>query len=117
MSDRKLAAWLGLALWLLYNLNLNVGASGDTEPAKVLPLGLLLHGTLNLDAFYNLYAGQVWAQEPYFIWLKGGHAWSVYPLVTPLLVTPLYLPLAFRGKAGRQSTIGNPKQTLDQGRS
>src|SRR6056297_2855250 len=34
-----------------------------------------------------------------------------------LQLEALDLPLAFRGKAGRQSTIGNPKQALDKGRS
>jgi hypothetical protein len=34
-----------------------------------------------------------------------------------LQLEALDLPLAFRGKAGRQSTIGNPKQAFDKGRS
>lgn len=93
-NDRALAVLLFVGLWLLYNLNLNVTVTVDTEPAKVIPLGLLLHGTVKLDPFLAVYHEGLWSGEPWFAVRTASGAFSRYPLVTPLLVTPLYVPLA-----------------------
>ena len=102
---------LGLFCFLVYNANLRQIGSGDTLPARYLPLILWHDGTLALDANARLVAhghstitdgkrpadadGQVNYFEPWAYWLvrtrQNQHA-SLYPVVTPLLVAPLYLP-------------------------
>lgn len=98
---------LGLLCFLVYNANLRQIGSGDTLPARYLPLILWHHGTLNLDADARLVAhghsttppasadGQVTYFESWAYWMVRGrenHVVSLYPAVTPLLVAPLYFP-------------------------
>jgi hypothetical protein len=61
--------------------------SGDTTPAQIIPLSLLQYGDIFCDHFIsyfntpdNLYA---------FVNIHG-HYFSYFPIVTPILVTPLY---------------------------
>lgn len=102
---------LGLFCFLVYNANLRQIGSGDTLPARYLPLILWHDGTLALDANARLVAhghstiedrnrpadadGEVNYFEPWAYWMvrtrQNQHA-SLYPVVTPLLVAPLYLP-------------------------
>lgn len=102
---------LGLVCLLVYNANLRQIGAGDTLPARYLPLILLHGGTLELSAQAHLIArghpqafeaqrpaeaaGKVVYLEPRAYWMMRTRAHaltSVYPVVTPLLVTPLYLP-------------------------
>jgi len=102
---------LGLACFIVYNANLRQIGAGDTWPARYLPLILLRDGTLELGANAHLVArghsltpswerpadseGKITYFEPWAYWLvrtPQGQLASLYPVVTPLLVTPLYLP-------------------------
>ena len=102
---------LGLFCFLVYNANLRQIGSGDTVPARYLPLILLHNGTLDLDANARLVAhghsmieeqnrpagadGKVTYFEPWAYWTirtREHRLASVYPVVTPLLVAPLYVP-------------------------
>ena len=102
---------LALACLLVYNANLRTIGSGDTMSARYLPLVLLHDGTLELSAQAHLgarghplafetqrpagAAGKVVYLEPTAYWMMRTreHALaSVYPVLTPLLVAPLYLP-------------------------
>ena len=102
---------LALACLLVYNANLRQIGAGDTVPARYLPLIALHDGSLKLSAHALLLAqGHTRAQprnqptnadgkavyfEPAAYWLirtrEHGLA-SLYPVVTPLLVAPLYVP-------------------------
>jgi hypothetical protein len=110
---------------VVYNANLRTIGAGDTLPARYQPLILWHDGTLDLDANARLVAHghpttppwergrQAEGDAPYFdpwaYWMvhtsRGDRA-SLYPVVTPLLVAPLYLPaerwLAHRGWQQRQ---------------
>jgi hypothetical protein len=100
---------------LVYNANLRTIGAGDTLPARYLPLILWHDGTLDLDANARLVAhghsiakpseryspagadGTVTHFEPWAYWMTHTHRGqraSLYPVVTPLLVAPLYLPAA-----------------------
>jgi hypothetical protein len=110
---------LGVLCLLVYNANLRQIGSGDTLPARYLPLGIWRFGTLTLDPIARWVArGHLsvaeWKQKPpadvsvmpraYWI-LRGRnqHLVSFYPVVAPLLVAPLYLPaVAYLDKHGWQ---------------
>lgn len=102
---------LGLFCFLVYNANLRQIGSGDTFPARYQPLILWHEGTLDLDASARLVAhghsmiapgsrptgaeAQATYFEPATYWMvrtRHNHLASLYPVVTPLLVAPLYAP-------------------------
>ncbi len=86
-----------VSLLVIYNSNLHMIYAPDSRPAKVLPLCILLDRDLYLDHF-----------EPYFLThekgdnthifavaYRRGHWISIFPVVTPILIAPLYIPLAW----------------------
>jgi hypothetical protein len=104
---------LGLCCFLVYNANLRQIGAGDTMPARYLPLILWHSGTLELDANARLVAhghsmiadwnrnrtagadGKVNYFEPWAYWVvrtRQNQLASLYPVVAPLLVAPLYVP-------------------------
>lgn len=104
---------LGLLCLLVYSANLRCIGAGDTLPARYLPLGIWRYGTLELDPIARLVAHghpslETWSQqlgpgtpgtflEPWAYWMIGTrdhHLASLYPVVAPVLVAPLYLPAA-----------------------
>jgi hypothetical protein len=101
----------GLCCFLIYNANLRQIGAGDTLPARYLPLIVWHNGTLDFDANARLVAhghsmiqdwkrpadaaGSVTYCEPWAYWLvrtRRNQLASLYPVVAPLLVTPLYFP-------------------------
>ncbi|HYL05786.1 MAG TPA: hypothetical protein VE075_07085 [Thermoanaerobaculia bacterium] len=104
-AERRTAVLLAVAALVVYNLNCRVIQDGDTVPARLLPFALWRAGSFNLDPVAGL-AGVVPPGKPYHeaYWLyrsPAGHLYSTYPIVTPVLVAPLYAPaaafLAWRG--------------------
>jgi hypothetical protein len=102
---------LGLVCFFVYNANLRQIGAGDTLPARYLPLILWHEGTLNLDANARLVAhghsmmadrnqpasaeGKLTYFEPSAYWMvrtRQHQFASKYPVVTSVLVAPLYLP-------------------------
>jgi hypothetical protein len=112
----RLPRWAGPLLLLaiclfVYNANLRTIGAGDTLPARYLPLVLWHDGTFAFDGSNarlvahghpllkpkGAAAGSVGYLQPYAYWViknKQGRFASVYPVVAPLLVSPLYLPAA-----------------------
>jgi hypothetical protein len=91
--DRRVALLLALVAMVVFNLNCRSVGAGDTYSTRVLPFALLAHHTLLLDdvlveARAGFPAGRVYWVLP----ARDGHWASMYPVVTPVLVTPLYLP-------------------------
>jgi len=86
----KTALFLAVAAFIVYNLNFRVVGTGDSYSARVQPFALLTQGTLNLDGFRTVAT----EDNPTPYWLQptlGGHTASLFPVITPVLVTPLYL--------------------------
>ena len=81
-----------VACLLVYTLNLRGIPSGDTLPTALLPLAVLLDGSLALDRFAPLLS-QLWEEQAYFLISSGERTWSSYPVAGALIVLPLYLPL------------------------
>jgi hypothetical protein len=89
------------ALLIVYLANGRTLGSGDTMPARYLPLSILRRGDFWLDQFPFLYAGCV----PYYLTVVGGHYVSVYPVAAALLALPVYLPAALAGVAATSPVI------------
>ncbi len=86
---RRDLAFFGLLLLLLlviYNLNFRTIQSSDTVPARLLPFTLLLDHSLYLDHWILPGPGK----PPYYTAMSHGHLMSWYPIMTPVVVTPLY---------------------------
>jgi hypothetical protein len=91
--DRRTALLLALLAFLIYNANFRRIGSGDSYPARFLPFALWNHGTLYLDPIREVTA----QRHPAPYWIQStpdGRSASLYPVVTPLLAAPLYLPPA-----------------------
>lgn len=106
---------LGLFCFIIYNANLRQIGAGDTFPARYQPLILWHDGTLDLDLDANArlvahghsmiaprdrtayQKDQVTYFESSTYWIirtRNNQLASLYPVVIPLLVAPLYLPAA-----------------------
>ena len=90
-GDARTCLLLGLCCLLIYNANLRSIGTGDTLPARYLPFGIWRYGSLLLDPIQDVtIEGH---SNPYWIVnARSGHSVSLYPVVLPLLVAPLYLP-------------------------
>ena len=86
---------LGIVCLLVYNANLRSIGAGDTYPARYQPFAILRYGSLSLDPILPLVQQQRSPTEAY--WIRSGRegrAISLYPVVLPVLVSPLYVPPA-----------------------
>lgn len=103
LRPRRVALLLFLAAFTVYNANFQRIASGDTAAASFLPFSLLLDGSLALDRFYP-YVLERTPQHARGFQIKDGHAYSGYPIGAPVLVTPLYAPVALAAKLQQWDT-------------
>ncbi len=92
-SSARRALWLFLGAFLVYNLNCRPISSGDSAPAALLPFSIYLDGTITLDR-YAPWLEQRYGGQASFLYRKAGHFYSLYPIATPLILTPLYAPLS-----------------------
>ncbi|HEY2830018.1 MAG TPA: hypothetical protein VGJ88_07850 [Thermoanaerobaculia bacterium] len=88
----RISLLLGFCCFLIYNANFRAISAGDTYPARYLPLAIVQYHTVFLNPVAKVAAqgrggGAFWMLDR-----PDGHIMSLYPLVTPLLVAPLYLP-------------------------
>jgi hypothetical protein len=88
---RRAFALVGAA-FVVYSANLRPIASGDSLPARFLPFAVWREGSLHLDSVFE--ATRAGHRNPYWVLRsRDGRSASTYPIVTPLLVTPLYAPV------------------------
>jgi len=79
--------------FFIYNLNLRPIPAGDSTPAALLPFAILGDHSIAFDRF------EQWYQSRHMkaAWFKrgvDGHYYSSYPILLPVLLTPLYAPAA-----------------------
>jgi hypothetical protein len=93
---------IGLCCLLIYNANGRIIGAGDTYPSRYLPFAIWRYHTVRLDPIATLTA-QGRDRTPYQMmpppgrayWMvpaPGGHVVSLYSVVLPALIVPLYLP-------------------------
>ncbi|MEO6326217.1 MAG: hypothetical protein ABIT01_01785 [Thermoanaerobaculia bacterium] len=90
--DLGLSLLVGLAFFLIFNANMRSISAGDTLPARYLPFGILRDKSLSLGRFRTL---STQGQTRSAFWMVAGRdaqTISLYPIVLPVLITPLYLP-------------------------
>jgi hypothetical protein len=78
---------LFILIYIAYNTVSRMTMSGDTNPAAFLPLALILYQTVFFDAFIGAGLGP---NVAYAFPLVNGHYVSLFPIVTPVLITPVY---------------------------
>ncbi len=89
--NRAVAIMIACGLFLLYLSNVRTIPAGDSIPTRFLPFSLLLRHTLYLDDWIQPYIDPPPPAGVYFVANVRGHWVSIYPILTPLLVTPVYV--------------------------
>ncbi|HWA87103.1 MAG TPA: hypothetical protein VG710_12820, partial [Opitutus sp.] len=93
-ADFIIALLAVLASFAIYNVNLRPINSGDTFPSSYLPFDLLRYHTLYFNPMADL-VKQGHTTDCYWVTPgKNRRLVSLYPVVTPVAITPLYLPMA-----------------------
>lgn len=90
--DLRASLLIGLVCLLVYNANGRAISAGDTYPARYLPFALWRSHSLFLDSVATLAAQGRSATAFWMEPVAGGHTISLYPVVVPVLLAPLYLP-------------------------
>jgi hypothetical protein len=95
VNPRRRALFLFCLLLVIYLANLRELAPDDTIPARYLPFSILTRQSLNIDGYIDLhlrsYLNGMIGYGPYFAAQAKGHWMSAYPIITPLVVTPLFV--------------------------
>jgi hypothetical protein len=82
---------LCLGCYLANGRTVPLPVGGDTIPNRLVPFSILGFGTLALDPFREDFAA---AGGPrWYVLERGGHLISFYPVGTPLLALPFYVPV------------------------
>lgn len=92
--DARTAVLFAAAAFVLYLSNFRVITDGDSIPARYLPFAVWGAGSLTLDSVADPASRHAKGREAY--WLvrsPGGPLLSLYPIVTPVMLFPLYGPL------------------------
>jgi hypothetical protein len=83
---------IGLCCLLVYNANLRAITAGDTYPARYLPFAILQYHTIFFDPILKVAAQGRGEKAFWLVQRRGRPTFSVYPIVVPVLIAPLYIP-------------------------
>jgi hypothetical protein len=83
---------IGLCCLLVYNANGRAISAGDAYPARYLPFAIWQYHSILLDPIATLTAQGRGHTAFWMVPAPGGHTISLYPVVLPVLIAPLYLP-------------------------
>src|SRR5207302_7863636 len=94
-ADTVICLLLGIFSLLIYNANLRAISASDTYAARYLPFSIWRNHTLVLDPVVSAVAQgrRVPDTAPWIVKGRGDHLVSLYPVVVPIVIAPLYLPL------------------------
>jgi hypothetical protein len=99
--DLRASLLIGLCCLVVYNANLRSISAGDTYPARYLPFAIVQYHTIFFDPIARVAAQGRGAGAYWMLPRPDGHILSLYPVVLPVLVAPLYVPavgyLHFKG--------------------
>lgn len=90
MSLFKYSFFLFTLTFIIFNLNVNSLGSGDTIPARLLPMNLLSGNGLYFDNYVEVLQNRF--GTTYYFQQFNGHYISFFPILTGLIVLPFYLP-------------------------
>lgn len=90
MTSLKYIFPLFILSFIIFNLNINSLGSGDTIPARLLPLNILSGDGLYFDKYTDYLQNRY--HTIYYFTQFNGHYISSYPILTGLIAVPLYLP-------------------------
>lgn len=98
--DAAVCLLLGLVAFLVYNANLRAIAAADSYAARYLPFSIWRHHSLALDPIASVVAqGRKTPDAPGEVdtafWMlkgRGDRLISLYPVVVPVVIAPLYAP-------------------------
>ena len=96
-SPQSGSRWRGFVLlvflaFVVYNGNFRLIRFDDSIPARLLPFNLVLHGTFYLEPWINPYLPTVHGPLGIYFAVKVGTHWlSAYPVILPVVITPLYV--------------------------
>jgi len=95
VHDRWLAVLAFFLAAMIYNANFRSISTGDSRATRYIPFALWHDQTVYLDSLLDLTVDgfetrQYWVKEG-----RNGRQSSTYPVTTPVLVAPLYLPAVF----------------------
>jgi hypothetical protein len=82
---------LCLSCYLANGRTIPFGGGGDTIPNRLIPFSLLAHGTLTLDPFQEEAAAR--GGFRWYVQETKGRLVSLYPIGSPLVALPVYVPL------------------------
>ncbi|MCD1294181.1 hypothetical protein CUJ83_04125 [Methanocella sp. CWC-04] len=107
--ERRETYFIFFIMCVVYLSNcFNYMSSTDTIPAILLPFSILDQHNIYLDNFIDYYNNSSNWWGTYFFTESRGHWVSSYPIVAPLLATPLYLlPYIFTKLMGIPVDMGN----------
>jgi hypothetical protein len=83
---------IGLCCIAVYNANLRSISAGDTYPARYLPFAIWHYHSIRLDPIESVAAQGRGSKAFWIVRYPDGRAVSLYPVVVPTLLAPLYLP-------------------------
>jgi hypothetical protein len=83
---------IGLCCLLVYNANGRAISAGDAYPARYLPFAIWRYHSFLLDPIAALTAQGRDDTAFWMVPVPDGHIISLYPVVVPVLIAPLYLP-------------------------
>jgi hypothetical protein len=90
--DLRASLIIGFCCLLVYHSNGRSITAGDTYPTRYLPFAILRHHTLVLDPIARIAAQGRGKNAHWMRTAPSGRIISLYPVVQPVLIAPLYLP-------------------------
>lgn len=89
VSVPRTAVLLFAGLFAVYLVNARLLGAADSLPTRVVPFSIVREGNVDLDEF-------TWERQPngrlqYYLRKRGEHIYSGSTMVTPVLISPLYL--------------------------
>ncbi|MGA2075716.1 MAG: hypothetical protein ABSH52_19680 [Terriglobia bacterium] len=78
--------------FVIYNVNCRSISTNDSAPARVLPFNLVLHGSFYLEPWIEPYLPRARGFYGVYYAAKIGPHWlSNYPVILPVVISPLYV--------------------------
>jgi hypothetical protein len=92
MTRFRTSLIIGLLCFVIYNANGRAISAGDTYPARYLPFAIVQFHTVFMNPVARVAAQGRGGNAFWMLPRPGGMIMSLYPIVTPLLIAPLYVP-------------------------